>query len=519
GPALAAVAYAEWDESTPDAATYYVTARSGTGWTTTEYGTAGPRLGYTDTANYIAGMAFPNPCIDDRVAVARQVDGLSSVDMYVGDTSTQLAASATTRLARPAFPINGDPTRVIASDVSYYGASYTDYASDIVALFDDTGSDVVTSGTQQVTILCGELRTGRILSTVPVSAASWEQVHRDAGSIEITVPVTSAEVQAMPDLLSCLEGPAFYLAVQKGEQIMEAGPIWAWSYDGVSSLRVAAAGLWSLWDHRKVMKVLASGENPAETSLGWSGLSLATLAKRLIVSAMAHTGGSLPVVLPADIVGTSEREWPGYQLATVADEVRAIMGVIGGPDVAFEPRLTPDNLSIEWVMRTGTTSAPLLHQSGSDWQWDTTVVRGGAAGLSVDRDWSSMTMRGWAVGEGQDEASLMSMRQDLTLTDAGYPLLEQDQSFTSVSVQSTLDRHAEAVVAANRRAWQTWGMTVEADEVPRPGDWCRVWISKSHPVLGRLARSAPYYRARLLKVSGDLTDFVKLTMAPTMDAR
>ena len=96
-------------------------------------------------------------------------------------------------------------------------------------------------------------------------------------------------------------------------------------------------------------------------------------------------------------------------------------------------------------------------------------------------------MRGWASGEGQDEASLMSMRQDLTLTNAGYPLLERAESFSTVKKQATVDRHAEAIVSANRRAWQTWGLTVKADAtIPRPGDWGRVWISKDHPILGPL---------------------------------
>ena len=368
GPASPAVAYAEWDESAPDDATYYVAQRVGSSWVTTSYGSAGPRLGFSAASNYIAGMSFPSPCPDDRVAVSREAGGLSSVELIVttaGDLSAVvLASSDGTRLARPVFP-SGRIDRVLASDVSYYGESFTQYAADILALFSDPHADVVTAGTAQVTIICGELRTGRILATVPVSVATWEQTHRDDGSVDITIPLFSAEVQAMPELLSYLDGPKFYLAAQCGDQILEAGPIWAWSYDGKSSLQVKAGGMGSIFDHRKVMKVLAPGENPAETTLTWSGLSLATLAKRLISTAMSHAGGSLPIVLPADILGDNERDWPGYELATVADEVKAIMGVIGGPDISFEPRLTSDNLRVEWVMRTGTKADPMLHQAAT----------------------------------------------------------------------------------------------------------------------------------------------------------
>jgi len=516
GPATPAVAYAEWDEATPDEATYKVTTLTGT---TTEYGIAGPRVGYSSAANYVAGMAFPNPCADDRVAVARVSEGTSTVELWVAGAGTVLAESST-RLVRPQFPAGRDD-RVICSAVSYYGTTYTDYVSDIRALFADPYTPVTVTGPGRVTILCGELRTGRILAEVPVSDASWEQVLRDAGKVEASVPLTARQVTAVPELLSYLEGPRCFLAAQRGNTILEAGPIWAHDYDGRSTLRVVAGGLLSYFDHRKVMRVLA-GANPAEQVITWTGVDLATMAIRLLKVAATHTGGVLPIVLPAERSGTHERTWFGWQVASIGQVIGDLMGVIDGPDIALEPRLSTDRLRVEWVMRAGTQAQPMLSQVGDDWEWDASVVRSAVSGMKVSRDWSALTMREWATGEGQDEATLMAMREDTTLTANGFPLLESASAHSTVQQQSTLTAHARAGLAANLRAWQTWTLTVRGDphiEDYRPGDWGRTWIPADHPYLSRVLPRTPYHRTRILRIAGGLSDDVTLTLAPQMESR
>src|SRR5690606_16860233 len=186
------------------------------------------------------------------------------------------------------------------------------------------------------------------------------------------------------DGLAGLDPARCFLAVVEGDRVLEAGPIWSHSSNAdTRRLTIRAAGLGSLWDHRVVMKVLATGENPAETSLSWSGLSLATIAKRLVQTAMAHAGGALPLDLPADVAGTDERTYPGYELASLGQRLEELMGVIDGPDIAFRPYLAEDRLGIRWRMVTGD---PLLTQPGADWTWDTSTVHGATTGLSIDRD-------------------------------------------------------------------------------------------------------------------------------------
>lgn len=135
GPSSPGVAYAEWDSTTPDSATYHVVTIEGGGTSTSSYGTAGPRVGYTAAANYIPGMAFPDPCPAGEVYVARRdaTTGKSTVEHYRDGTPEILAASYTTRLIRP-VPVR-DSTRVLVSDVTDYAAdSYTAFLASVMTV-------------------------------------------------------------------------------------------------------------------------------------------------------------------------------------------------------------------------------------------------------------------------------------------------------------------------------------------------------------------------------------------------
>lgn len=128
GPASRAVAYAEWDNSNPDAATYYTYTEGESGWTVRSYGVAGPRVGYNATANYISGMSFPNPAVDDTVYVARYSAGRGLIEMFNSSGRRILESSTAAHLIRPMSAI-GDPEYVVAWSVHSY-PSYLDYQAE-----------------------------------------------------------------------------------------------------------------------------------------------------------------------------------------------------------------------------------------------------------------------------------------------------------------------------------------------------------------------------------------------------
>ncbi len=405
-------------------------------------------------------------------------------------------------------------------------------------------------------VMVGEVRTGRRITQIPVSGATWSMVHRGAGEITVGIPLVADDFRRLersfvgglypgpdlfpsletypeaaapvwkpgdglrPELLSAIEPARCFLAVLEGDHVLEAGPIWAHSYDVTTGiLAVKASGLRSLFDHRYVVGVVASGSAAASWSATYTG-SLGTIAKRLIELAMSHAGGELPVVLPDETPGSNTRTYNGYDLGPLGARLDELMGVINGPDIAFEPRLTADRLGIEWVMRVGD---PLLHQRGDDHVWDSRVPQGGVSGLSVERDATGLAQRAWVTGEGMESALLMERAEDPALLDAGFPLTEVADSRPTVGRRSTLQSHAESALRASLRPWATWSATVQASASPRlgtyrPGDWARVWVPEDHPYLS-LMLPAGFHRARVLEVSGGMGEHVNLKFAPVMEAR
>lgn len=380
------------------------------------------------------------------------------------------------------------------------------------------------------TVLCGQLTTGRRLTQLPVLDAPWAVKLNEAGTISATLKLDDPRVRARPELLLALEPARSFLAVMDGDTIHEAGPIWSHAYDDTSkTLTVRAAGMGSMFDHRVVMKVLAAGQNPALSELTFTG-ALADIARDLVRQALTHVSGALPIVIGADEGGAATRTYPGHEVATVRTRLEQLTAVLGGPDIAFRPRLTADRQGVEWVMLTGTTDDPLLHQPGSDsasgaadWIWDARAPRSGIRSLDVVRDAGGLTTRVWATGQGTGKSMLMAMVDDDELTSRGWPLLEATTTHQSVEVPETLDMHATTDLLSNLRPWTTWGLSVRADRSPflgsyRAGDWATVWVPPEHLYLSSFLSSG-FYRGRIVGFSGSMKPAVKLDFVPTMEIR
>lgn len=375
----------------------------------------------------------------------------------------------------------------------------------------------------------GTLIDGQITTELPVvfGQSSWQLVMDDAGTLSVVAALSDPTVRALGLYTSAEPARCFlalsYMDADGTETFLEAGPVWTHSYDGnTRQLTIRASGLWSLWDHRMVIPVLAVGQSPSSVTTTYSSLSLGTIAKRLVALAQTHTGGSVPVVFPGDETGTNTRTYAGYEMDKVGDMLRNLTGVEGGPEIQFVPRRQEtDATRLEWVMRVGTTEAPLLSQMGADWIWDLTAVRSSASGLQVTRDGSAMTGTQWVQGAGTDVSTLFGQATDSTLIDAGFPLLEAiDTSHSGeagASVQATLDGYAAEDLARTNRPKETWTITVQRDETPtvgsyQIGDWVSLTVASDYYVPDGT------YRSRITSISGDDTNQVQVALASTVEA-
>lgn len=372
--------------------------------------------------------------------------------------------------------------------------------------------------------LVGELATGRITASLPITGGTWSLIIDDAGSLTGTLQLADPTVAALRPRATA-EAARCFLAAEwvpsdgSDATILEAGPIWTHSYDDdTRTLKIGAAGVWSYYDHRKVLPVLTAAA--ATLTSTYTGLSLGTIAKRLVELAHTHTAGQLPIVLPTDETGTAARTYPGYELSWTGEQLRALTQVDGGPEIAFIPRRkASDGRYLEWLMQVGTTAAPLLTQPGQDWVWDTTVPGGYASRINVDVDGTRLASRAWVPGAGYGESRPMAIADDTTLTSGGWPLLEvEDTGHDTVEDATTLAGLAAQLAVISREPWETWSLQVRAGAIPtpgqyRPGHWARVGIAADHPYL-----PGGDHRGRIVRIDGDDQGNAKVQFQPTLAA-
>lgn len=360
--------------------------------------------------------------------------------------------------------------------------------------------------------IVGELKTGRITGTLPLVDDSWSMVLDDAGTLSGALTLKDKAVRDLTPRAAAEPARMFMAAAwadEAGEEtVLEAGPVWTHGYSGKDrSLRIGGAGVWTYYDHRKVMGVLTGSQTAATVTYQTGPTSLGTVAKNLVSLAHTHTNGSLPIVLPADVAGSETRQFPGAELAWIGGKLRELTAEEDGPEIAFVPRVKPsDETRLEWVMQTGTPAQPMLVQTGLDWVWDCTVPQSPVEDVSVEIDGTRLASRMWAAGASASSDRLIVSVDDATLTAGGWPLLEAETEGTdTVASTAQLSSIARQAAAEASLPMQTWTLSLRPSPAGpgpktgqyRPGHWATVVIGE-HDYLSR-----GEYRGRIVQVSGD----------------
>lgn len=365
-----------------------------------------------------------------------------------------------------------------------------------------------------ISILVGEMLTGRITATVDATGGSWRATLNDSGAVE-GVTVTDDVIRSL-DLRSITHGGRSFIAWERDERIKQGGPIWSRPYDwekGVVSL--GGQGMWSYLDHLFVRPSILPTPIQAGT-VTLSGKSLGGIARGLVSQVLSDPRSAVPIVLPADEAGDHTETFPLWKLLKPGEQLREITKrAVDAPDIRFQPRRRADDPRfIEWVMEVGTEPFPELSQGGPDWVFDTTAPENSVIAVVPDEDATGMAEQVWLTGNGQEENILMSLDSDPTLLNLGWPLMEASDSFSAVEEQATLDGHAANFLARSARPVESVKLVVRAAAAAeiQPGDYCRLITKKDGPVKGSAWIGDMDQTMRVRQMSGDHSDQVTLEM-------
>lgn len=369
--------------------------------------------------------------------------------------------------------------------------------------------------------LIGDLLTGQRIQWLQVDTGTWSEVLNEAGEVRCTVLLSDPVNAALGLSESAAVGKAFLAAVE-GDLVLQAGPIWVHDWDDDSqTLTLAASGIWSYFDHRAVLPVLAGRlptdpttdtrfwgivSDPDAVGYPWAvdtRQSLQTIAKRLVEQARSWTNGNVPVILPSEIAGADERWYKGTDLGLVGQRLRELTAVLGGPDIMFTPRWTTDRLGIEWVMRVGTPTQPMLY-SAQRQKFQLGIADSSLSNLKVKVDGGGLATSGYATGGRTNGQGLAAVSLDSTLTAAGYPILDGiDSSHSTVSEAATLQGYTDELVLYGRTPSVTWAFSHDLTQRPflsafNAGDFATVSVHNNSYL------TAGSHGMRLLARSGDV---------------
>jgi hypothetical protein len=355
--------------------------------------------------------------------------------------------------------------------------------------------------------------TGNIGPRIDINSASWDIPLNDIESLSIEIQKSSIpKIDKDYWLAPWWAGVILFW----NEVPIFAGPIISKPTEVFSGLRIDCGGIRALLAERLVVREQTDWSKLAEDTVPFYGMSLGTVARRVVQLVMQKPGGYLPIEFPVpEQLRTDDadhqRVYESFNVANLDcnNVLTKLSNASRGPDIMFKPRLVGDSRFV-WDMWTGTEENPRIKQQYSP-SWDTTPSLGSVANLQITETGAYQTHRVYSVGAGQDKGTLIRVVENLEPTSRGFPLLEKYIKQGDSENPETVISWGKADLEANTNTLQEISMNIRADGIYRLGQF---WPGDEVELILKdwLALSDGSHKVRLLQMSGDLTQDVRISL-------
>lgn len=319
-----------------------------------------------------------------------------------------------------------------------------------------------------------ETMTGQLSAKLDVLSGSWSQTAGAADEIKLTV--SKAPLRGL-DLGRWLIPWKTGVLVTVDGLPLTMGPLTQPPDISRTTVDLTAGGALSLLDRRYATAAdyaPGQGVDLAESVLSYSGLSLGSIAWRLVENAMARRGGALPIVQgsPDEVMSPgNERNYQGFDVSNLgtAHLLELLSGVIRGPQVRFDAQWADDtHRRAEWVMRHGTKVSVDIPQA-IVLTVDTTAPRGRITEPTVKTAWTPYA-KIYGTGAGEGSGTLIGIAENTDIMN-NLPLIEAVISDTSAEDLDTLTGHIQAKLDTCRTMTVQVNTSIDTTAGQHPTVW------------------------------------------------
>lgn len=240
--------------------------------------------------------------------------------------------------------------------------------------------------------------------------------------------------------------------------VVYAGVVVSDSYDwGSKQITIVHTDVWSLFEHRIVTTDRTN--DIAGSKVTWSGVSQATMIKRIIQNITTPFGSPLmyafPFVLPADASGSEELTVYGYNFEKASDLINDYIEDDGGPDIDFRPRWS-SNDTLEWVMEVNANKSKV-------WDYDLDADQSSVENLQYLLTGAELCIKVFGAGEGSERRTLVQQSDHDV---SNYLAMEDSEKFSGIKNLTKLQSATTGNRLGRAAAIRQIDMTVRADGSP-----------------------------------------------------